>query len=204
MYHGEKLNTLTHLIGTALAIIGTAILINAAWAQASIIKLMAASIFGASLILLYGASTLYHWTHGELKSFFAKCDHCAIYILIAGTYTPFTLITLHDNWGGLLFSVVWLIALIGVARELWWNKFAPPAVWLYLLMGWIGIVAAIPLFQKLGVAGLSYLVAGCLLYSIGVIFYLPSSRWPHTHGIWHLFVMAGSIVHFFTVLYFVI
>jgi hemolysin III len=203
MYHGERLNSVTHLLGLALAVVGSAVLINQAIDGGNLLKILSFSIFGLSMVVLYAASSLYHSTQGRSKEWWAKVDHCAIYLLIAGTYTPFTLVTLHGTLGWSLFGFVWLLAGIGICKELWWGRETVPSVPLYVLMGWCGIAAATPLMDGLKDGGWAWLLAGGLLYTVGIIFYVLDARLRHAHGIWHLFVLGGTASHFFTVWKFV-
>ncbi|HEU0201493.1 MAG TPA: hemolysin III family protein [Burkholderiaceae bacterium] len=204
MYRGERLNSITHLVGTALAVAGSAIMIALAAIEGDPWKVVSFSIFGAMLITLYAISTLYHSLRGRAKDVFRKLDHCAIYLLIAGTYTPFTLVTLRGTLGWSMFGAIWGLAVIGVVQEL---LFARGARWLslvlYLLMGWLGAAAAMPLIDTLGTNGMAWLAAGGALYTGGIVFYLFDEQWRHAHGIWHLFVMAGSASHFIAVMFFV-
>lgn len=203
MYHGERLNSATHLAGLALAVVGCGVLIAQALEAGGTVKLISFSIFGVSMVLLYAASTLYHSIRGASKARWAKVDHCAIYLLIAGTYTPFTLVTLQGTLGWSLFAFVWTLAAIGICKELWWGRDTVPSVPLYVLMGWCGVAAAVPLMNGLQDDGWRWLVAGGLLYTVGIIFYVIDTRMRHAHGIWHLFVLGGTASHYFTVLKFV-
>jgi hemolysin III len=203
MQAGERLNSITHLLGLALAVTGSIVLIAQAARLGDSLRIVSFSIFGLSMILLYGASTLYHSSQGAPKERWAKADHCAIYLLIAGTYTPFTLVTLHGPLGWGLFGLVWSLAATGISKELWWGRHSTPSVPLYVLMGWCGVVAGIPLVHGLRGHGWVWLLGGCLFYSIGVVFYGKGRQVPHAHGIWHLFVLGGTASHFVTVLRFV-
>jgi hemolysin III len=204
MYHGERLNSVTHLLGLALAVVGSAVLLGQAIERGHMLTIISVSVFALSLIALYAASSLYHSTQGPTKEFWAKADHCAIYVLIAGTYTPFTLVTLHGSplgWG--IFAFVWSLALVGIAKELWWGRETVPSVPLYVLMGWCGLAAAVPLTNNLHTQGWMWLLAGGLLYTVGIIFYVLDARLKYSHGIWHLFVLGGTASHYYTVLKFV-
>ncbi|RZI82764.1 MAG: hemolysin III family protein [Rubrivivax sp.] len=204
MYHGERFNSVTHLVGLALAVAGSAILVAQALEAGDALKIISFSVFGLSMIVLYGASTLYHSIRGANKERWAKVDHCAIYLLIAGTYTPFTLVTLQGTTlGWALFGFVWALAAIGICKELWWGRDTVPSVPLYVLMGWCGVAAAVPLMNGLQSDGWHWLVAGGLLYTVGIVFYAIDKRMRHAHGIWHLFVLGGTASHYFTVLKFV-
>lgn len=203
MYHGERLNSITHLIGTALATAGSAVLVAHAARLGDPWKIVSFSVFGAMLVTLYAISTLYHALRGPAKRILRRLDHGAIYLLIAGTYTPFTLVTLRGALGWTLFALIWALAFHGIWRA--WRRAdgRDPSPLPHLLMGWLGVTAVVPLVRELGVHGMAWLAAGGLLYSAGILFYLNDTRWPHAHGIWHLFVLAGSASHFVTVLVFV-
>jgi hemolysin III len=207
MYHGERLNSITHLVGTVLAVAGSALLIARAALDGDPWKIVSFSIFGAMLVTLYATSTLYHSLRGRAKDVFQKLDHCAIYLLIAGTYTPFTLVTLRGAFGWTLFGVIWAAAAIGIAQELTISRHARGARWLslslYLAMGWLGLAAVVPLAPAIGTAGLAWLAAGGALYTGGIVFYVYDEQWRHAHGIWHLFVLGGSAAHVTTVLLYV-
>ncbi|MDE2402070.1 MAG: hemolysin III family protein [Burkholderiales bacterium] len=203
MYHGERLNSATHLVGLALAVVGSAVLIGQATHAGNVLKIVSFSIFGLSMIALYAASTLYHSFRGATKERWAKVDHCAIYLLIAGTYTPFTLVTLRGTLGWTLFGFVWALAIVGICKELWLGRDTVPSVPLYVLMGWCGVVASVPLMDGLQGQGWWWLLAGGLLYTVGIVFYVIDTRMRHAHGIWHLFVLGGTASHYFTVLRYV-
>ena len=204
MYRGERMNAGTHLLGLVLAIWGALALVAQANQGGDVRKLVGASVFGVTLVVLYAASSLYHSIRGPCKAGWAKVDHCAIYLLIAGTYTPFTLVTLHGplGWGLLVFE--WALALVGIGKELWWGRDKVPSVPLYVLMGWAGLVAASSLVQGLSGDGWIWLLTGGLLYTVGIAFYALDHRMKHSHGVWHLFVLGGSASHFFTVWRFVV
>jgi hemolysin III len=203
VYPGERFNSYTHLAGLMLAIGGAAVLITMAALRGDVWQVVSFSIFAASMVTLYGASTLYHSVRGAAKKVFVKLDHCAIYVLIAGTYTPFTLVTLRGPWGWALFGTVWGLAIIGIVKELWLGRERVPSVPLYVAMGWMAVVAAVPLVQGLPPAGLAWLVAGGLFYTAGIVFYANDERWRHAHGVWHLFVLAGTASHYCAVLLYV-
>jgi hemolysin III len=204
MYYGERFNSITHLVGTALAATGAITLIAAAAHQGDPWKIVSFSVYGAMLILLYATSALYHSVRGRAKDVLRKFDYCAIYLLIAGTYTPFTLITLRGAWGWSLFGVIWGLAALGIAQELLFAKGARiPSLVIYMLMGWLGLIAVAPLVQALTAGGFAWLAAGGLLYTVGIVFYALDEKLRHGHGVWHLFVLAGSASHYFAVLFFV-
>jgi len=203
MYYGERLNSLTHLLGLGLAVVGSTVLMIEATHGGDARKIISFGVFGLSMVVLYAASTLYHSLKGASKAQWATVDHCAIYLLIAGTYTPFALVTLRSPLGWGLFGLVWSLAAIGISKELWWGREAVPSVPLYLLMGWCGVAAGVPLVNGLHGQGWMWLLGGCLLYSVGIVFYALDHRLRHAHGIWHLFVLGGTASHYVTVLRFV-
>ena len=203
MYRGERFNSLTHLAGVVLAIAGTAELLTAASARGDPWTMVAFGVFGMALVALYAASTLYHSLQGRAKDIWRKLDHAAIYLLIAGTFAPFMLVSLRSPLGWTLLAAIWILALVGVWHAWQRSDGRDPSPIPYLVMGWLGAIACVPLIDKLGVAGMGWLVAGGVLYTAGVLFYLNDRRWRHAHGIWHLFVLGGSASHFVTVLYFV-
>ncbi len=201
----EISHAITHGVGLLLSIAGLAILIGFAAAHNSALAITCSAIFGATLIILYGASTLYHAvTHEKIKNIFQQFDHASIYLLIAGTYTPITLVALGGVWGWTIFSIIWGCALLGITLELAFpGRFKKIAIALYLLMGWMIVIAINPLIDNIENGGLWLLLAGGLSYSVGVIFYLWKSL-PFNHAIWHLFVLGGSITHYLMVLLYVI
>ena len=204
MYKGERFNSISHLLGTVLALAGLVVLVVYASRQGDLWKIVSFSLYGASLVLLYLASTLYHSFQGKAtKAFFRRLDHQAIYILIAGTYTPFALVTLRGEWGWVLFAVIWGLAGVGLVIDSLpatrkGRRFLPLAI--YLVMGWACLFVLGPLVERLPAAGFALLLAGGLFYTGGVGFYLFDGRVRHFHGIWHLFVLAGSVCHFFAIL----
>jgi hemolysin III len=193
MYHGERFNSVTHLIGTALAITGSVLLVLRAAHDGDPWKIVSFSLFGTMLVVLYAISTLYHSIRaGRAKALFRRLDHCAIYLLIAGTYTPFALVTLRGALGWTLLAIIWAMAAYGVVRAWRQRADADPSVWPYLVMGWLAVAAVVPLAARLGPHGLGWVAAGGLLYTAGILFFANDTRWRHAHGVWHLFVIAGS------------
>jgi hemolysin III len=204
MYQGERFNSITHLLGSVLALIGLIFLVVRAALAGDPWKIISFSIFGITLVVLYISSALYHSIRGASKKLFQKFDHSAIYLLIAGSYTPFTLVTLRGAWGWSLFGVVWGLAVIGILQDLLFAKRKSIlSVVIYLLMGWIAMAAFRPLSRALPGAGMTWLVTGGLFYTVGIVFYALDKKFAHSHGIWHLFVMAGSLCHYFTIFLFV-
>jgi len=201
MYHGERFNSISHLVGSVAALVGLVGLLYSAIAQGDPWKIVSFSLYGSTLFLLYLSSTLYHSVpHGRLKRIFQKLDHFAIYLLIAGSYTPFTLVTLDLAWGLPLFIVVWALAVTGIVVDAYSRhvKRMIPIV-IYLVMGWLILVAIYPLYQALPGGGLAWLVAGGVCYTAGLFFYFKEDAIKHGHGIWHLFVLAGSVSHYVVV-----
>ena len=204
MYTSERFNSISHLVGAAMAVVGASWLVVTAAQAGDPWRIVSFGVYGSMLVLLYGFSTLYHSLRGRAKDVLRKFDHCAIYLLIAGSYTPFALVSLRGAWGWSLFGVVWALALLGIAQELWLARGARVlSLLIYLLMGWLALVAVVPLWHALTPVGFAGLVAGGACYTGGVAFYANEHRLRHGHGIWHLFVLAGSVCHFFTVLLFV-
>ena len=205
MYHGERFNSISHLVGAALALAALVILVVFASLKGDPWKIVSFSIYGTTLFLLYTLSTLYHSLRGRIKDIFQKLDHVAIYFLIAGSYTPFTLVTLRGVWGWSLFGIVWGLAIVGIVIDGLHRE--GPRVYqmiIYLLMGWVVLVALYPLLQNLPTGGIIWLVVGGLLYTGGMVFYALDEKLKHAHGIWHLFVLAGSISHFITIFIYVL
>jgi hemolysin III len=204
MYHGERFNGLTHLSGALLAFAGAVVLVVIASLKGDPWKIVSFSIYGATLVFLYLCSTLYHSLRGRAKDILRKFDHSAIYLLIAGSYTPFALVTLNGPWGWSLLGVVWGLAVLGVAQEIWFAKGQRlTSLAIYLLMGWCAVVAVVPLIDALSWAGFAWVAAGGAVYTAGIVFYVYDERFRHFHGIWHLFVMAGSAVHYTAIVLYV-
>lgn len=198
---GEEIaNAITHGIGSVLSIAALVVLIIIAGRQGDIWHLVSFSIYGSSLILLYLSSTLYHsFTNQRVKNLFARFDHISIFLLIAGTYTPILLTTMRGIWGFTLFGIIWGLALIGaVIRSIYLHRFRKLMVAVYLLMGWMFVLAGKQIFESLPSQSILFLVLGGISYSVGVIFYLWR-KLPYSHGIWHLFVLGGSVLHFFAI-----
>ena len=204
MYKGERFNSITHLVGSIASVIGFFILLYLAITQGDIWKIVSFAVYGSSLVLLYTFSTLYHSFQGKLKKIFQKLDHVAIYLLIAGTYTPFTLVTLRGETGWTIFAIVWGLATLGIIIDLIPSKGHRifPLI-IYLMMGWLAILIVDPLMAELSTTGFYWLITGGMFYTFGVIFYVIDYRHRFAHGIWHIFVLAGSFTHFFTVTQFV-
>lgn len=198
----EIANAITHGIGLVLSLIGTPILIAAALSRGETLALIGSAIFGGSLITLYTTSTLYHAiSHHITKNRMRLLDHVAIYLLIAGTYTPFMFGVLRGVWGWSMLAVIWTLALIGVIGKVRFRfRNERISTLLYVLMGWVAVIAIRPLVQSMESEGLLLLFGGGVLYSGGVVFYRQKRSW--SHPVWHLFVIAGSACHYFAVLWY--
>ena len=200
MYQGERFNAWTHLVGAALASIGSVWLLVLASLEGNPYKIVGVAVYGATLVLLYTASTLYHSVHGPVKRWLKKLDHLSIYLLIAGSYTPFCLVSLTGIWGWSLLGVVWGLAIIGMLQEIKPRSEARVlSIVIYSVMGWIILVAIKPLLASLGVNGVAWLLAGGISYTVGIIFFVYDTKVSYFHGVWHLFVIAGSLLHFVAV-----
>ena len=204
MYQGEKLNSITHLVGTVLSLAGLGALLTVSIQHRDPWMIVSFSIFGATLVLLYSMSTLYHsFSPPHLKKIFQKLDHVSIYLLIAGTYTPYTLVTLRDGRGPEVLAVVWSLAIIGILLDvLSTRRIEILQMLIYLGMGWVCVLDYSNLKVALPLPGVVWLIAGGLCYTLGIIFYAldHNKKLQHSHGIWHLFVLAGSVCHFISIL----
>lgn len=200
----EIANSISHGIGLIAALIGIPFLITHAAQSGDTQYVAGATVFGASILLLYLGSTLYHaLPPGKAKRAFRIIEHSAIFLLIAGTYTPFTLGVLRGAWGWTLFGMIWGLAAIGVALKAFYQASRPILfTGLYLLMGWVIVIAIEPLLVRVPAAGLLWLLAGGLSYTVGVVFFATDSRLKYGHFIWHLFVMTGTVCHYFAVLWY--
>lgn len=198
----EIINSITHGLGALLSIVALVVLIIIAGRNNDIRQLISFSIYGSTLVILYLSSTLYHsFTGPKLKNLFARFDHVSIFLLIAGTYTPILLISIRGIWGWTLLIIIWTVALIGaVIRSIYLHRFRKLMVAIYLLMGWMFVLAGKQIYLNLATESLVFLLLGGIAYSVGVVFYLWR-KLPYSHGIWHLFVLAGSILHFFAIYY---
>jgi len=203
MYYGEKLNSITHLVGVVLALIGFGVLLTISIQTYNSPLIISFIIFGLTLILLYTMSTLYHSFHSpRLKTIFQKLDHVSIYLLIAGTYTPYMMISLRDSNGLIILSIVWLLAIIGLLLDILLPK---RIEWLqiliYLIMGWLCTFNYSELKLALPASAMVWLTAGGIFYTVGIVFYVLDDlkKLRHAHGIWHLFVLFGSICHFISI-----
>lgn len=195
----EIFNSISHGVGIALAIAATVLLVVRASLHGTVWHIVSFSIFGVGMILLYTSSTLFHGVyHPRLKHKLNKLDHSSIYILIAATYTPFTLTTLRDSGGWFIFGIIWTLALAGVIFKVWFytSKLRRLSTILYMVMGWVMIFAISPLIRNTPSPTIWFLLAGCISYTLSPLFYLWRSK-PYLHGVFHLFVLGGTICHFF-------
>ena len=196
----EIVNALTHAAGAALGVAGLVVLVTSALTKGDPWKVVSFSVFGATLILLYSMSTFYHLAENErVKNFLHILDHASIFLLIAGTYTPIALVTMRGPWGWTIFGIVWGIALIGIILKIFFTgRFNGLSTALYLAMGWLIVIALKPLLAAMPLAGLYWFLAGGISYSLGTVFYSWKSL-RYNHAVWHLFVLGGSVCHFFGV-----
>ena len=202
MSSGEKFNSITHLVGACFALVGLVFLIVVSASRGDAWQVVSFTVYGTSLLLLYVMSTLYHVFVGPRKALFRRFDHIAVYLLIAGTYTPFTLVLLGGTLGWQLFAAVWSLALIGILYSALRPSGGGIAVQVVigLSMGWLCLFGLEPLMAAFPDGGFAWLLAGGIFYTVGVVFFVFDNTIPHGHGIWHLFVIAGSASHYVAVL----
>ncbi|MFN3331870.1 MAG: PAQR family membrane homeostasis protein TrhA [Caldilinea sp.] len=201
----EILNASTHGVGAVLGAIGLVLLTLKTLQSDNTVIVVSTIIYGVSIVLLFAASTFYHAIpHNRAKYVLRIVDHCAIYLLIAGTYTPYTLLVIGDTLGAVIMAVVWSLAVAGIIFKIFFvGRFQMISLFTYLGMGWLGLLAAFEIANNLPPTGIALLVGGGIAYSVGTIFF-KIKRIPFNHAIWHLFVLAGCILHFLSVYYFVI
>ncbi len=205
MDNEQRFNVFTGLVGMVGAIVGACLLLVTASRVGDTWKIVSFGIYGSTLIILYTVTTLYHAMQGKARLLLREFDHYAIYLLIAGTYTPFCLVTLRGRWGWTMFVSSWVLAGIGIAVEIWpvgKRRLLPMVI--YVVMGWMIVLAQRPLLQALPVQGVALLLAGGLFYTTGIVFYAVDTRYTWAHGVWHLFVLVGSICHYLAVLHYVV
>ena len=192
----EAANVATHAAGLVASIVGVVVLVYLGVVRGEVLHVASAGLYGATLVALYAASTLYHaFREPGVKRVLRVLDHCAIYLLIAGTYTPFVLVGLGGGWGWALFGIVWAMAAAGIVFKVFaTGRFAVASTAAYVAMGWLGVVAIGPLVRSLPGAALAWLLAGGVAYTAGTFFY--HRKIPYSHALWHVFVLAGSVCHF--------
>lgn len=201
MYPGERFNSISHLVGASLALVGGGVLVTMAAMEGAVDKIVSYSVYAGTLFLLYFASTLYHSFPGRAKKFFRVIDHQAIYLLIAGTYTPISVVALKSAGGWWLLGGVWTLAVVGMVLDAVRRRGARiGSLILYLAMGWFCVLALDSLMIVLPAASVVWLIVGGVFYTTGIVFYILDSWYPWCHGVWHLFVLAGSISHYFAIL----
>jgi hemolysin III len=205
MFKEETINAWTHGLGALLSLGGLVVLVVMAGLRGDAWHIVSCSIYGVTLVLLFSSSTIYHSCRSPRAKHICRIiDHASIYLLIAGTYTPFVLVTLRGGWGWSLFGVVWGLALAGIVFQIFFvSRFRVLQVVIYLLMGWLVVVAAKPLLTRVPRPGLLWLLAGGLSYTLGIIFYMWK-KLPFHHAVWHLFVLAGGVCHYFAILFYVL
>jgi len=196
MYPGERLNSISHLLGVFFSVAATSILVTMAYMKGDISKIVGMSIYGSMTTLLYVASTLYHSVRGPAKRVLQQLDHVSIYLMIAGTYTPF-MVVMNDSFSWLLLAVVWAMALVGILQELLIGpRTRRYSLLIYCVMVGLTIFDTQTLIQKISMEGFRWIVAGGIIYTVGVVIYVLDDRIKHGHGIWHLLVLAGTFCHF--------
>ncbi|MGI9237009.1 MAG: PAQR family membrane homeostasis protein TrhA [Woeseiaceae bacterium] len=201
----EILHSSTHAIGILLSIVGLSWMLYLSIAAADPWRIVASSIYGVTLIALFLASTIYHAMYASRhRELFKLLDHCAIYLLIAGTYTPFLLVAMRTNTGWWLFGTIWALATAGILKKLWFrDRFPRIALASYLVMGWLAVVAAPQMAEAIGPNGMAWLLAGGLCYSVGAVFYVLDDM-PFNHTVWHVFVLGGGVCHFLSIVWHVL
>ena len=199
---GERFNGYSHLLGLVLVIGGATVLLPRAIRTGESSKIIGALVFATCAVALYTASAMFHSAQGPARARWERADHCAIYLLIAGSCTPFVLVALSACWAAVLLAAIWSFACYGFLRELRpadSSKASQPSLRIYIAMGWLCVVTAAPLAAQLDGLTLIGLLAGAVVYTIGTVFYLNRRGWAHAHGMWHLFVLGGTMTHYFTV-----
>ena len=202
----ELANRITHGLGMALAAIGLIVLVVLASLDGDVWKVVSCTVYGATLVALFTTSTLYHSVRRpRLRHALRILDHSAIYLLIAGTYMPFALVNLRGGWGWSLFGITWGLALCGILFKLRWvGRFEAVSIVMFLLMGWVAVVAAKPIVTALPLGCVLWLLAGGLAYTVGVVFYILGKRLTYSHAVWHVFVLMGSVCHYLSVVLYVL
>ncbi len=204
MYKGERINSWSHLVGAVLALAGWQLMVIVAAATGDVMKIVAVTIYGFTLFFLYTSSALYHSIRGRHKLAFQRMDHIAIYFLIAGTYTPFTMLVIKGESGLLILRLVWCIAVAGTAfKIIFGERYNLISTLIYVATGWTVLIDIRALFENLPAGGIAWVVAGGALYTVGALFYLKDNM-PRNHEIWHFFVLAASICHFVAVFFYVL
>ena len=205
MLKEESINALTHGLGALLSLGGLVVLVVLASLRGDAWHIVSCSIYGVTLVLLFSSSTLYHSFRNErVKHVLRIIDHAAIFLLIAGTYTPFVLVNLRGGWGWSLFGVIWGLAAAGIVFQVFFvSRFRLLQTLIYLLMGWLVVIAGKPLLTRVPLPGLIWLLAGGLSYTVGALFYLWK-KLPFHHAVWHLFVLTGGVCHYFAILFYVL
>jgi hemolysin III len=200
MYTGEIFTSVSHLVAAVFALVGASVLVTLASVEGNTLKIVSYSVYSGTLFLLYLSSTLYHSFQGRTKDVFQRFDHLAIYLLIAGTYTPFALVAIKGVTGWWLFGVVWTLAVIGMVIEhlpIKGPRIIPIAI--YLMMGWACVFTLDSMMAGMSSAGFGFLIAGGVVYTAGVVFYILDHWFPWCHEIWHLFVIGGSVCHYIAI-----
>jgi len=200
MYKGEYFNSISHLAAAVAALIGATVLITLAAVDGDLLKIICYTIYGVTLVLLYLSSTLFHSFQGQFKDLFQRLDHFSIYLLIAGTYTPFALVVIRGTEGWTLLSAVWGLAVLGIIIDSLPNRGARviPLI-IYLVMGWACVFTLDSMIAGMSTTAFYFLIAGGLIYSVGVIFFVLDNWYPWCHNVWHIFVIGGSVCHYIAI-----
>jgi hemolysin III len=204
MYPGERFNCLSHLAGLFVMLSGSVHLLNNVIQAGDPYRITGVFVFSITVTLLFITSAIYHGTREPRKTFWERLDHCSIYFVIAGTVTPFIL---RDDMGyesWLLLALIWSLSILGVYQQIRSAYGIAPSIWVFLGLGWIGVISVLREWRFLSTASLSFLLIGAILYTIGTIFYSNKWQFRHAHGIWHLFVLGGAICHYFSIRFYVL
>ncbi|MCB1174411.1 MAG: hemolysin III family protein [Leptospiraceae bacterium] len=205
MYKGEKINSISHLVGAALSLGGWVVLIVFASLTGDPWKIVSATIYGLTLFLMFLFSTLYHSLRGKAKYVFRILDHSAIYLLIAGTYTPFCFTILRESSGWWIFGIVWGLAVAGIVfKSMFVEKYETASTLLYVLMGWTILIDIHTVWTTLPIGGLAFLIAGGALYTIGAIFFMLDNVMPRNHEVWHFFILVAATAHYMGILFYIV
>jgi len=204
MYPGERFNCLSHLAGLVVMLSGSVYLLNNVIQAGDLFKISGVFVFSITVTLLFITSTIYHGTREPLKKFWQRFDHCSIYLLIAGTVTPFVLKAGmgYESW--FLLALIWSLSILGIYQQILMENDGAPSIWIYLILGWIGVISVLREWRFFSTISLSFLLIGAMLYTIGTIFYSNKWQFRHAHGAWHLFVLGGAICHLFSIKFYVL
>jgi hemolysin III len=204
MYPGERFNCLSHLAGLFLVLSGSVHLLNNVIQAADPYRITGVFVFSTTVTLLFISSTIYHGTRGPHKNLWERLDHCSIYLVIAGTVTPFVLRTGMGYGSWFLLALIWTLSILGIYQQIRAAHGVAPSIWIYLGLGWLGVISVLREWRFFNITSLSFLLIGAMLYTIGTIFYSNKWQFRHAHGAWHLFVLGGVICHYFAIRFYVL